>query len=94
MREAALLAHVRGVVALPVPEIGGIAGHDPRLCDPVTHRYAICLNSPAFAKATGTEAKTADFTGLCYRTPASIGAYEVPDQPPCKCPGTAPAEKP
>ncbi len=61
---------------LPVGEINGIVGLDPRLADPVNGDYAIRRDSPAFRSGRPPAPVPADIRGVCYPADPSIGAYE------------------
>lgn len=62
---------------LPVGEVNGIVGRDPRLADPANGDYAIHSDSPAFRAARPPAPVPADIRGVCYPGDPSIGAYEA-----------------
>jgi len=59
---------------LPAPETGGIYGQDPDF----TIGYRIDSGSPAFGAGLPNQWITGDKDGVCYRSPPSIGAFELP----------------
>jgi len=58
---------------LPTAEQNGLVGVDPAF----TTGYEIGAASPAAGAGIALTEVTADFTGACYGSPPSIGAYEV-----------------
>ncbi|MEZ4379817.1 MAG: right-handed parallel beta-helix repeat-containing protein [Nannocystaceae bacterium] len=63
---------------LPVAEVGAIAGEDPQLADLDGLDLHLLGGSPAIAAGTPDAALSADFDGVCYGEPPSIGAFEAP----------------
>lgn len=63
---------------LPVPEVGGIYGVNPKLKNPAAKDYSIGPDSPASGKGKPPASAKADIAGVCYRSPPAIGAYEIP----------------
>lgn len=68
---------------LPAPEIGGIVGLDPLLENPAAGAFAIGAASPAAGAGRAPAVAAADVASTCYRTPPSIGAYEIPCDADC-----------
>lgn len=54
----------------------GIYGQDPDFLD--DEEFFIDASSPAYGGGTSLSEVTVDRSGVCYRTPPSIGAHEVP----------------
>ena len=61
---------------LPVAESGGIVGQDPQLTNPGAGDYTIGASSPAAGAGTALGAQYVDYTGKCFGSPPSIGAFE------------------
>ncbi len=63
---------------LPVMEVGGIIGSDPRLRAPALTGgdFSLLENSPAIGAGTPVAAPLKDFTGKQFNVPPSIGAFE------------------
>jgi hypothetical protein len=61
---------------LPATESGGISGKDPGLVSPGAGDFSIDKTSPAAGSGTPENALTGDFTGKCYASTPSIGAFE------------------
>jgi hypothetical protein len=65
----------RSAPTLPVTEAGSVVGQDPLFA---SGGYALQPGSPAVGQGDLAGASGGDFTGICYQTPPSIGAYEKP----------------
>ena len=63
---------------LPVTETGGIRGKDPLLVDSTKPDAHLGAASPAIGKGLAPTTLPTDFEGKCWKTPPSIGAFEVP----------------
>ena len=63
--------------ALPVTETNGRYGEDPLLRAPETGDYSIPPSSPAAAAGVTLPELGADFSGACWQSPPSIGAFEA-----------------
>jgi len=66
---------------LPSPETGAVVGVDPMLKDVAGGDYAICASSAAAGQGESPPRVAGDFGGACYRSPPSIGAFEIPEHP-------------
>jgi hypothetical protein len=62
---------------LPVAEVNGIIGQDPKLKDAAARDYQVAPDSPAAGKGKKFEAVKADLLGRCYADPPTIGAFEA-----------------
>lgn len=67
-------APARSAPDLPAPEVGSVVGRDPGLATDRT----IGPDSPAARAGRSLAEVAGDAAGRCYRSPPSIGAYEVP----------------
>lgn len=67
-------APARSQPSLPVPEVGGIVGRDPRL----DAAFRPAPGSPARAAGVAVAGVRGDADGRCYADPPSIGAFEGP----------------
>jgi len=63
---------------LPAAEVDGVYGQDPAFQDAGAGDYRIGAGSPAAGAGRAPAGAPADRAGTCYRTPPSIGAYEIP----------------
>ena len=72
---------------LPVAESDGIYGDDPLLTDPGSGDYRILGSSPAAGAGISPVLVEGDIRGVCYLTPPSIGAYEIPPMGDVNCDG-------
>jgi hypothetical protein len=63
----------RSTPSLPVTEAAGLYGQDPRFA---SGGYVPQAGSPALGQGDPSSIQGGDFTGVCYRTPPAIGAYE------------------
>lgn len=63
---------------LPVSEIGGIVGRDPRLVNPASEDFHLAAASPARDAGTCIPEIVRDRDGLCFRDPPTIGAHAAP----------------
>jgi hypothetical protein len=61
---------------IPVAETGAVIGQDPNFSGGMGD-YHIDAASPAAGKGVDPPGAPADFDGVCYAKPPSIGAYEV-----------------
>ncbi|MCL4751710.1 MAG: DUF1565 domain-containing protein [Myxococcales bacterium] len=61
---------------LPAAETGGISGTDPALTNPAGGDYSIPQSSAAAGKGSTGTGVAGDFTGKCYASPPSVGAFE------------------
>jgi hypothetical protein len=62
--------------SLPAVESGGIYEQNPMLNDPDSGDYQITADSPAASQGIAPLFTPADYAGLCYQDPPSIGAFE------------------
>ena len=62
----------------PAAETGAVIGQDPGLADPAAGDHHIGASSPAAGQGVAIPGLAGDIDGVCYGTPPSIGAYEVP----------------
>ncbi|MBW2735535.1 MAG: hypothetical protein JRH20_24385, partial [Deltaproteobacteria bacterium] len=63
---------------LPVNETYGVYGVDPLFGGEASDDYTITGTGGAAFMGSNVAEIGADYQGLCYRTPPSIGAFEVP----------------
>jgi hypothetical protein len=62
---------------LPAAEQNGIQGQDPAFTNPGSGDYTIGASSPAAGAGTALQDPLSDFSGRCFASPPSIGAFEV-----------------
>jgi hypothetical protein len=62
---------------LPVAETNGIYSENPQFADAAAGDYCIGKDSPAARRGLAPALTNEDIAGTCYRTPPSIGAYEI-----------------
>lgn len=61
---------------LPAAEVAAVTGQDPGLANPASGDFSISATSPAAGKGKPLSEVTGDFTGKCYASTPSIGAFE------------------
>jgi hypothetical protein len=65
-------------IADPIPpETDSLVQVDPMMIDREGGNYALAAGSPAIGQARDVGALPPDFSGRCYASPASLGAFEV-----------------
>ena len=62
--------------SLPSTETGTVAGQNPGFANPGSGDYSIDSTSPAAGAGTSVPDALGDFTGKCWASPPSIGAFE------------------
>lgn len=61
------------------PEMGSVIQRDPQFVDSASGDYRLQPTSPARGAASAMPDVPADFAGRCWRSPPSLGAFEVED---------------
>jgi hypothetical protein len=63
---------------VPVTELASIVGTDPGFVDAASGDYSIGSSSPAAGAGKPGQDPKGDYAGECWKTPPSIGAFEIP----------------
>jgi len=69
----------KGPVGLPVADADAITGSDPLFTNISIHNFTIPFNSPVAGKGYESRFPEKDYSGNLFKSPRSIGAFELRD---------------